>query len=85
MSRVYPFDDAATARAVIDDDGTLVEWNEGARRLLGHPPEAVLGRPAAGLLAGDGRPAPPSGPRWHGEVALRHRDGRTGGGQCRRP
>ncbi|MFC9931418.1 SpoIIE family protein phosphatase [Streptomyces sp. NPDC127190] len=77
MSRVYPFDDAATARAVIDDDGTLVEWNEGARRLLGHSPEAVLGRPAAGLLAGDGRPAPPSGPRWHGEVALRHRDGRT--------
>ncbi|GHI03691.1 PAS sensor protein [Streptomyces cellostaticus] len=77
MSRVYPFDDAATARAVIDDDGTLVEWNEGARRLLGHPADAVLGRPAARLLAGDGTPAVPVGARWEGTVALRHRDGRT--------
>ncbi|WBO62297.1 SpoIIE family protein phosphatase [Streptomyces camelliae] len=77
MSRVYPFDDAMTARAVIDDDGTLVEWNEGARRLLGHPAEAVLGRPAARLLAGDTGPAVPAGPRWDGTVGLRHRDGRT--------
>ncbi|MEU0334341.1 SpoIIE family protein phosphatase [Streptomyces sp. NPDC006193] len=77
MSRVYPFDDAATARAVIDDDGTLVEWNEGARRLLGHPPDAVLGRPAAELLAGAGFPAAPAGRRWEGTVGLRHRDGRT--------
>ncbi|MEV5879022.1 SpoIIE family protein phosphatase [Streptomyces sp. NPDC052101] len=77
MSRVYPFDDAATARAVIDDDGTLVEWNEGARRLLGHPAETVLGRPAARLLAGEDTPAPPTGSRWEGTVGLRHRDGRT--------
>ncbi|MFJ9817578.1 SpoIIE family protein phosphatase [Streptomyces sp. NPDC101151] len=77
MSRVYPFDDAATARAVIDDDGTLMEWNEGARRLLGHPADDVLGRPAAGLLAGDGAPAVPAGLRWAGTVGLRHRDGRT--------
>ncbi|GHE06660.1 SpoIIE family protein phosphatase [Streptomyces alanosinicus] len=77
MSRVYPFDEAATARAVIDDDGTLVEWNEGARRLLGHPAQTVLGRPAARLLAGDGPPAPPTGARWEGTVGLRHRDGRT--------
>ncbi|MFE5405980.1 SpoIIE family protein phosphatase [Streptomyces sp. NPDC056580] len=77
MSRVYPFDDAATARAVIDDDGTLVEWNEGARRLLGHPPETVVGRPAARLLAGDGPPGTPSGTRWTGTLRLRHRDGRT--------
>ncbi|MEU6507064.1 SpoIIE family protein phosphatase [Streptomyces sp. NPDC046942] len=76
MSRVYPFDDAMTARAVIDDDGTLVEWNEGARRLLGHPAEAVLGRPAARLLAGDAGTAVPPGPRWDGTVGLRHRDGR---------
>ncbi|WP_143649815.1 PAS domain-containing protein, partial [Streptomyces tricolor] len=60
MSRVYPFDEAATARAVIGDDGTLTEWNEGARRLLGHPPAAVLGRPAAELLADTDPPAPPS-------------------------
>ncbi|EST35818.1 SpoIIE family protein phosphatase [Streptomyces roseochromogenus] len=77
MSRVYPFDDARTARAVIDDDGTLVEWNEGARRLLGHPADAVLGRPAARLLAADDTPAMPTGTRWEGTVVLRHRDGRT--------
>ncbi|MGW7789958.1 SpoIIE family protein phosphatase [Streptomyces tricolor] len=77
MSRVYPFDEAATARAVIGDDGTLTEWNEGARRLLGHPPAAVLGRPAAELLADTDPPAPPSGARWAGTVGLRHQDGRT--------
>ncbi|MEU2717422.1 SpoIIE family protein phosphatase [Streptomyces sp. NPDC007205] len=77
MSRVYPFDDAATARAVIDDEGTLVEWNEGARRLLGHPADAVLGRPAARLLAEQHRLALPTAARWEGTVGLRHRDGRT--------
>ncbi|QTE02646.1 SpoIIE family protein phosphatase [Streptomyces cyanogenus] len=77
MSRVYPFDDAATARAVIRDDGTLTEWNEGAHRLLGHPAAAVLGRPAAELLAEAEPPDPPAGTRWAGTVGLRHRDGRT--------
>ncbi|MCS0605452.1 SpoIIE family protein phosphatase [Streptomyces sp. LP11] len=83
MSPVYPFDEAATARAVIDDDGTLTEWSEGARRLLGHPAEAVVGRPAAGLLAGDPAgpgeraPAVPEGPRRQGTIGLRHLDGRT--------
>ncbi|TVZ90118.1 SpoIIE family protein phosphatase [Streptomyces sp. BK340] len=77
MSRVYPFDDAATARAVIDDDGTLVEWNEGARRLLGHPADEVVGRPATLLLAGQDSLVTPSGRRWEGTVGLRHRDGRT--------
>ncbi|MFF4750889.1 SpoIIE family protein phosphatase [Streptomyces sp. NPDC002514] len=77
MSPVYPFDDATTARAVISDDGILVEWNGGARRLLGHTAADVVGRPAARLLAGDGVPAAPAGPRWHGTVGLRHRDGRT--------
>ncbi|MFH8336764.1 SpoIIE family protein phosphatase [Streptomyces sp. AM6-12] len=76
MSRVYPFDEAATARAVIDDDGTLIEWNEGARRLLGHRADAVVGRPAAGLLTG---PVPdlPRGSRWHGTLAVRHLDGHS--------
>ncbi|MEU3416627.1 SpoIIE family protein phosphatase [Streptomyces sp. NPDC006658] len=77
MSRVYPFDDAGTARAVIGADGALREWNEGAVRLLGHPADAVLGRPAADLLAGAPAPAAPDGPRWEGTVALRHRDGRS--------
>ncbi|MFV0132269.1 SpoIIE family protein phosphatase [Streptomyces sp. HMX87] len=79
MSPVNPFDDAATARAVIDATGTLLEWNEGARRLLGHTAADVVGRPAAGLLA-DGGAAAPVGPRderWNGTLALRHRDGRT--------
>ncbi|MEU5313039.1 SpoIIE family protein phosphatase [Streptomyces sp. NPDC021562] len=77
MSRVYPFDDAATARAVIDENGTLVEWNEGARRLLGHPADEVVGRPAARLLAADTTPPAPTGDRWDGVLRLRHRDGRT--------
>ncbi|MEU6196233.1 SpoIIE family protein phosphatase [Streptomyces sp. NPDC047061] len=77
MSRVYPFDDAATARAVIGEDGTLTEWNEGAQRLLGHPAEEVVGRSAALLLAGDVAPRAPVGTRWDGTIELRHRDGRT--------
>ncbi|MHC3467218.1 SpoIIE family protein phosphatase [Streptomyces sp. 7R007] len=78
MSPVYPFDDAATARAVIDDFGTLVEWNAGAERLLGWPAADVLGRPAANLLVTDADDGvlPPVGPRWDGTVTLRHRGGR---------
>ncbi|WP_037805021.1 PAS domain-containing protein, partial [Streptomyces resistomycificus] len=57
MSPVYPFDDAATARAVIDDAGTLVEWNEGARLLLGWPAVEVVGRPATDLLVSTGQDA----------------------------
>ncbi|MFI7296252.1 SpoIIE family protein phosphatase [Streptomyces sp. NPDC050121] len=74
MSPEYPFDEAATARAVVDDAGTLVGWNEGARTLLGWSPADVVGRPAAELLAGDA--VVPTGPRWDGTVTLRHRDGR---------
>ncbi|MBW8793671.1 MAG: SpoIIE family protein phosphatase [Streptomyces sp.] len=77
MSRVYPFDDAATARAVIGEDGTLTGWSEGARRLLGHPAEEVVGRPAALLLAGEVAHRAPVGARWDGTLGLRHRDGRT--------
>ncbi|MBC2902426.1 SpoIIE family protein phosphatase [Streptomyces cupreus] len=67
-------DDAATARAVIDEHGTLVEWNAGARRLLGWPAADVVGRPAAELLA-DGSVPVPAGPRWDGTLPLRHQDG----------
>ncbi|MFS8197835.1 SpoIIE family protein phosphatase [Streptomyces sp. CWNU-52B] len=75
----YPFDKTSTARAVIDGDGVVVEWSEGARRLLGHASADAVGRPAADLLApGAEVPRPPSaGHPWNGTVALRHRDGRT--------
>ncbi|MEV7796014.1 SpoIIE family protein phosphatase [Streptomyces sp. NPDC087512] len=79
MSPVNPYDDAAAARVVVDDSGTLREWNEGARLLLGHPATDVVGRPAAELLAdGTEPPAPrPGDRRWCGTLALRHRDGHT--------
>jgi PAS domain S-box-containing protein len=75
MSLGYPFDEAATARAVIAEDGTLTAWNEGARRLLGWTADEVVGRPAAELVEG----AAPLlvGARWDGTLTLRHRDGRT--------
>ncbi|MDX5567048.1 SpoIIE family protein phosphatase [Streptomyces sp. ID05-04B] len=75
MSPEYPFDEAATARAVVDDVGTLIGWNEGARALLGWSPDEVVGRPAVELLTG--RPPLLTGSRWDGTVTLRHRDGRT--------
>ncbi|TQJ57381.1 SpoIIE family protein phosphatase [Streptomyces sp. SLBN-115] len=74
MSPEYPFDEAATARAVVDDSGALIGWNEGARALLGWTPADVLGRTATELLT-DGTPDF-TGTRWDGTVTLRHRDGR---------
>ncbi|MET7698191.1 SpoIIE family protein phosphatase [Streptomyces sp. NPDC005485] len=77
MSPVHPLDEDATARAVIDENGILVRWSEGARRLLGYAPAEVEGRPAALLLADpDEAAAPPSAARrWSGTLALRRRDG----------
>ncbi|MET7455239.1 SpoIIE family protein phosphatase [Streptomyces sp. NPDC005574] len=79
MSLEYPFDEAATARAVVDDDGVLVEWSAGARRLLGWSAADVVGRPAARLLAdGDHRAdGVPGGRRWDGVLTLRHHNGGT--------
>ncbi|MFR9799339.1 SpoIIE family protein phosphatase [Streptomyces sp. MS06] len=76
MSPDHPFDDAATARAVISEDGTLTGWNAGARRLLGWTADEVVDHPVTNLLTEDPG-AMPAGPRWHGTVTLRHRDGRT--------
>ncbi|MFI1960307.1 SpoIIE family protein phosphatase [Streptomyces althioticus] len=70
-----PFDDAVTARAVIAADGTLTQWSEGARLLLGHRPEEVVGHPAAELLADSEGPLPLPEDRWSGTLVLRHRDG----------
>ncbi|WP_225823277.1 SpoIIE family protein phosphatase [Streptomyces naphthomycinicus] len=68
-----------TATATIDDRGILTGWSEGARRLLGYDPPAVVGRPAAALLAADDtavRRALAGRTRWNGTVPLRHQDGR---------
>ncbi|MFM9451409.1 SpoIIE family protein phosphatase [Streptomyces europaeiscabiei] len=72
--------DALTARATVDEHGTMTGWSAGAERLLGYTPTQILGRPAASLLAEE----PPASalasfsglPRWHGTLVLRHRDGR---------
>lgn len=79
MSPVNPHDDAAAARVVVDESGTLREWSEGARLLLGHSAADVVGRPAAELLAdeADGPALEPGAERWNGTLALRHRDGHT--------
>ncbi|MGY0055873.1 SpoIIE family protein phosphatase [Streptomyces sp. LZ34] len=74
------FDEASTARATIDERGIVTGWSEGARRLLGHPGAAVVGRPASRLLADGAAGALPGSlarlTRWSGELTLRHRDGR---------
>jgi PAS domain S-box-containing protein len=83
MSPVNPLDDAATARAVVDDDGVVLEWNEGAQRLLGHSPDEIVGLPASTLCAAEdgcgGLLGDPSSAadRLTATVSLLHRDGRT--------
>ncbi|QCD56840.1 SpoIIE family protein phosphatase [Streptomyces hawaiiensis] len=70
-----------TARVTLDEHGTVTGWNAGAERLLGYSAGQLTGRRAADLLA---EPIPVRGglptlaglPRWNGDVALRHRDGR---------
>ncbi|WP_327699589.1 ATP-binding SpoIIE family protein phosphatase [Streptomyces sp. NBC_00459] len=61
------------AAVIIDARGMVTGWSEGARRLTGHAAEAVVGRPAADLLAED--PPPTAMTELAGVVALRHRDG----------
>ncbi|WP_180687589.1 SpoIIE family protein phosphatase [Streptomyces gossypiisoli] len=70
---------ADTASATINEQGIVIGWSEGARRLLGYVTSEVIGLPAARLLADvvsdAARRAPPGQERWSGTVALRHRDG----------
>ncbi|SES44893.1 PAS domain S-box-containing protein [Streptomyces sp. yr375] len=72
-------DEALTARVTVDEHATVTGWNAGAEALLGHSAARILGRSAAVLLAEEPTPArlPPFAglPRWHGDLALRHRDG----------
>ncbi|MGW0821391.1 SpoIIE family protein phosphatase [Streptomyces sp. NPDC002845] len=70
----------ATARVVVDVDGAVVEWSDGARRLLGWAEADLVGRPATHLLAPGGgalRPPTPGSLTWSGTIRLRHRDGHT--------
>ncbi|MGW3653449.1 SpoIIE family protein phosphatase [Streptomyces sp. NPDC000878] len=61
------------AAVIVDARGMVTGWSEGARRLTGHTAEAVVGRPAAELLA---EPLSPTAlTEQTGVVALRHRDG----------
>jgi PAS domain S-box-containing protein len=78
------FELAGTAVALIDADGTVAGWTQGAQRLTGYCAAEVVGRPAAVLLACDGDPAkgPAAGEAcraqggWSGLAKFRHRDGR---------
>ncbi|MFF8974172.1 SpoIIE family protein phosphatase [Streptomyces sp. NPDC014995] len=65
--------DQVVAAAVIDAQGVVTGWSEGARLLTGHTAEEAVGRPAAELLA-DAVPARMDG-AWTGPVVVRHRDG----------
>ncbi|MCL6732289.1 SpoIIE family protein phosphatase [Streptomyces neyagawaensis] len=73
------FDDGGAAWAVVDQQGIVTGWSEGARQLLGHRPDEVVGKPAVRLLDED---LPPETlreikalRRWSGRVRLRHRNG----------
>ncbi|MFI9807419.1 SpoIIE family protein phosphatase [Streptomyces sp. NPDC052301] len=69
-----------TATATIDEQGILTGWSDGAQRLLGYDSSAVVGRPAAALLAADAaavRRILAGRQRWNGTLPLRHRDGRS--------
>jgi PAS domain S-box-containing protein len=71
--------EALTARATIDEHGTVTGWSDGAERLLGYSSGQIVGRRAAALLAEEptARDVSPLArlPRWHGTLALRHRNG----------
>jgi PAS domain S-box-containing protein len=72
--------DEALATAAVDADGVVTAWSAQAESLLGYPASEVLGRPSAGLLAGDlpGKARTPDEEfqPWAGQVGVRHRDGR---------
>ncbi|WP_369220808.1 SpoIIE family protein phosphatase [Streptomyces sp. R39] len=78
-------DASSDAVAVLSAKGDVIGWTRGAQTLLGHPAAAVLGRPAARLLAMRLDPARAagvaercrSGMGWSGLVPVRHQDGRS--------
>ncbi|MFD5100280.1 SpoIIE family protein phosphatase [Streptomyces albidochromogenes] len=66
-----PLDVSRAGTVVLDTDGTVVGWSPAARRLLGHTPQDVLGRPVDALVVGGDGDADP---------ARGQEDGRTGKG-----
>ncbi|GAA4013236.1 SpoIIE family protein phosphatase [Streptomyces plumbiresistens] len=73
-------DDDGVAWAVVDQHGIVTGWSEGARQLLGHPPDEIVGTLAARLLD-ESLPSTTLREiqdlrRWSGQARLRHRDGR---------
>jgi PAS domain S-box-containing protein len=77
-----PFDIKTTAVAIIDAEGVIVYWSEGAQNLLGRAARDVLGRPVGSLWAGGDPTAVLSRLRridsgWDGVITVRHGAGHT--------
>lgn len=84
---------ASTEHAIIatDGDGRIVAWNEGARRLYGYEPDAIVGEPCATIYTErdvrDGLPGRifdqvRKHGVWRGTVQWRRRDGSEFTAQC---
>lgn len=78
------FRTAGAAIALLDAEGTVIGWTQGAQRLVGYPATEVVGRSVADLLPANEDSATASalarqceaGGHWSGFTELRHRDGR---------
>ncbi|MER6738667.1 SpoIIE family protein phosphatase [Streptomyces puniciscabiei] len=85
------FDASTDAAAVISEHGVVVGWTRGAEAFLGHAAQDVVGTSAARLLAMPEDPVRLAGVvercrcgnGWSGQIAVRHRDGRSLGVQLR--
>lgn len=62
-----------SAAVILDAQGVVKGWSEGALRLTGRTAEEAVGRPARELLAEE--PSPAAVAALAGTVVLRHRDG----------
>ncbi|MFG2500664.1 SpoIIE family protein phosphatase [Streptomyces sp. NPDC048441] len=74
-----PLDITRAATAVVDAQDTVIGWSPAAERLLGYPPQEIVGRPLATFLTpGPTHPVLPVSPPFRGnEICVaRHRDGR---------
>jgi PAS domain S-box-containing protein len=70
-----PAETLGAAPIVMDAEGRVTAWSPAAARLLGHSAAEAVGRRVGDLLAAE--PPRPSGQEeWHGELSVRHRNGR---------